>query len=100
MDILQFEVVKEDEFVRLDKYIVSNSDLTRSRIQQLIDEKAILVNGKSEKANYKVKVNDVITLQYPQEVSLEAKPEKMDLDIRYEDQDVIVVNSLSEIDIN
>ncbi len=92
MDVLEFIVLKEDEFTRLDKYIVSHSDLTRSRIQQLIEEQAILVNNKSEKANYKVKVNDVITLKYPQETSMEAKAEKMDLDIRYEDHDVIVIN--------
>lgn len=97
MDIIQLVVIKEEEFTRLDKYLVTHCDLTRSRIQQLIDEGSILVNDKKEKANYKVKVNDMITLKYPDEVSLEAKAEKMDLDIRYEDSDVIVINKAKGI---
>ncbi len=97
MDVIELVVNSEDAFTRLDKYLVANSELTRSRIQQLIDDGQVLVNNKNEKANYKVRINDVITYSLPPEMSMEAKPQKMDLDIRYEDEDVIVINKAKGI---
>lgn len=97
MDVIELVVTSDDAFTRLDKYLVANSELTRSRIQQLIDDGQVLVNNKSEKANYKVRINDVITYSLPPEMSMEAKPQKMDLDIRYEDEDVVVVNKAKGI---
>ena len=86
-------VLEEEALQRIDKYISEKEeDLSRSRVQQLLQDKSIFVNGKESKANYKVKANDHITACFDDEVELEAKPEKMDLDIRYEDHDVIVIN--------
>ena len=86
-------VLQEDANKRIDKYVAEKEeDLSRSRVQQLLDEKLILVNGQPSKANYKVKENDHIEANFEDEMEMEAKPEPMDLDIRYEDSDVIVIN--------
>lgn len=70
----------------------SFTQLTRSHIQQLIKAKQIQVNGTSVKAKYAVAPGDHIVIKLPKPVSLTAKPEKMPLDIVYEDADVLVVN--------
>ena len=68
------------------------SDYSRSQIKQLLDGGNITVNGKTEKAKYKVKSGDVIRLEEPETKTLELRPENIPLDIVYEDDDVIVIN--------
>ena len=68
------------------------TQLTRSHIQNLIKAKLVQVNGVSVKAKYVVTPGDYIVIKIPKPVSLTAKPEKMPLDIVYEDADVLVVN--------
>lgn len=93
MEERRFKVEKEDELIRIDKYINKQvDDLSRSRIQTLIEEGHVFVNGKVTKNNYKVKENDVIVMEEVADEEMEAKPEKMDLAIVYEDEDVIVIN--------
>lgn len=78
---------------RIDKFLSeASADLSRSRIQNLVKDGCILVNGKPCKSNTKVKTGDQITLEMPEEIALSVEPEEMDLDIRYEDEDVIVIN--------
>ena len=85
-------VVSEDSLERIDKYLTTKTDLSRNRIQELIDQKNILVNDKEIKANYKVKPNDLITITIPEEEAYDIEPINMNLDIVYEDSDVCVVN--------
>lgn len=86
-------LVVEENGIRIDKYLTEKcEDLSRSRVQELIQDGTITVNDKNVKANYKLKSGDVIFIQEVQDKELEAKPEEMDLDIRYEDHDVIVLN--------
>lgn len=82
----------EDAGARIDKYISEQEDLSRSRVQALLAEGSILVNQNAVKANYKVKADDCITAVFNDEMEMEARPEKMELDVRYEDEDVIVIN--------
>lgn len=77
---------------RLDKHIADQTNLTRSFVQHLIDEGCVLLNGSACKANTKVKENDCIEIEYIDDQELEAQPEEMALDVRYEDHDVIVIN--------
>ena len=87
------ETVVEMQNGRLDK--VSSeifSDYSRSQIKQLLDGGNITVNGKTEKAKYKVKSGGVIRLEEPETKTLELRPENIPLDIVYEDDDVIVIN--------
>lgn len=83
----------EDEGVRIDKYLADNlEDITRNRIQKLIDEKQIKVNDKDIKSNYKVKENDIIHIVIPEAVEINIQAENIPLDIVYEDEDLLVVN--------
>lgn len=89
---MEYKVIHEN--CRLDKYIAEkNSDLSRAIIQKLITEKKILVNGKKTKNSYKVTTGDVITIEElePKEDTY-LKPQKMDLDVIFEDNDIIIVN--------
>ena len=85
----KFKVEIDD--MRLDNYLSLKTDISRSKIQSLIKEGNILVNEKEEKSSYKVRVDDEITLNYV-ETENHLEPEKMDLDIIYEDSDILVIN--------
>lgn len=87
------ETVVEMQNGRLDKVCSEIfSDYSRSQIKQLLDGGNITVNGKTEKAKYKVKSGDLIRLEEPETKALELRPENIPLDIVYEDDDVIVIN--------
>lgn len=78
---------------RIDKFLSSNLDsLSRSAVQKLIDEGNIRVNFAVVSKNYKVKTGDKVAVVIPEPKTLEAKPENIPLDIRYEDSDLLVVN--------
>ena len=85
-------VVEDNELERIDKYLSVKTDLSRTRIQELIDSNNITVNEKPTKANYKVKLNDLITIEVPEDEAYDIEPVNMNLDIVYEDSDVLVVN--------
>ncbi len=81
------------EGTRLDKYIASFiQNTSRTKVQKAIEEGYVLVNGKQEKSSYNMQPGDVIDITIPKPPAPEAKPEKMDLDILYEDEDIIIVN--------
>lgn len=83
----------ENDVNRIDKAITEKfSELTRSRIQNLIKQGDILVNGKPTVNRYKLSAGDYVQILIPDPKPTEVIPEKMDLDIIYEDDDVIVVN--------
>lgn len=78
---------------RIDKVIFSKCDLSsRSAVQKLIDDGNVFVNSIVITKNYKVKSGDKITLVIPKPRDLEVKAESIPLDIRYEDDDLLVVN--------
>ena len=85
-------VVEENSLDRIDKYLTTKTDLSRTRIQELIDSNNILVNDNPTKANYKVKENDLIVVIIPEEEAYDLEPINMNLEIVYEDSDVCVVN--------
>lgn len=82
---------------RIDSYLIKILDKSRSKIQSLIKNGYITVNGDVVKASYVVKDNDLIVVSDVQEEVISASAEKMDLDIVYEDNDVIVVNKANHI---
>jgi 23S rRNA pseudouridine1911/1915/1917 synthase len=78
---------------RIDKVLsTQNEEWSRSQVQQWIKEGQVLVNGEKIKPNYKCSLGDDITVTIPEPEALDVLPEEMDLDIYYEDADVIVVN--------
>ena len=88
-----FTVTDEYEGMRIDKLISELiSDLSRSYIQKLIDDKLVTCNGKTAKASLKVSELDQIHMDIPPLVMPEILPQDIPLDILYEDNDVIVIN--------
>lgn len=85
-------LIVEENGIRIDRYLSSHSDLSRSFIQKLSEEGKISVNGKQVKSSYKVSINEEIIVEVPEMENLETKPENIPLDILYEDSDLIVIN--------
>ncbi len=85
-------IVTEDEKdIRIDNFLAQKTDISRSKIQSLIKEHQVTVNGNYEKSSYKVQINDEVEYKYILEEK-HLKPEKIDLDIIYEDEDILVIN--------
>lgn len=79
--------------VRLDKYITSFiQNATRNKVQKAIKKGYVLVNGAAEKASYVMQPGDKIEISLPKPPPEEPLPERMDLDIVYEDDHILVVN--------
>ena len=88
--------IEEEINIRIDNYLSNLLDESRSKISKMIKDKYILVNDKEIKASYIPKCGDIISIEEYQEV-MDVVPEKMDLDIVYEDDDVIVVNKANGV---
>lgn len=88
----EYKVINEN--YRLDKYLAEQDEnLSRTIIQKLIQEEKILVNGKKTKSSYKVSGGDIVTIEELEAIEdTYLKPQKMDLDVIYEDNDIIIVN--------
>ena len=80
--------------IRLDKYLSENTEFTRNKIQKLMDNDSILVNGKKVKNSYRVSSDDEITI-IDEEEELNLKAENIPLDVIYEDDDLMVINKPS-----
>lgn len=79
--------------VRIDAFLSEMVEqLSRSAAQQLLEKGGITVNGKAVKKNYKTHDGDEITVELPEPEPVELLPENIPLDIRYEDEDVVVIN--------
>ncbi len=88
-------VVKTETKERLDKYLSSNTKYTRSRVEKYIDEGKVVVNGRIERASYKVQNGDVINISEADIAENRVHGEDITLDILYEDKYLIVVNKPS-----
>lgn len=89
----KFIVESEQEGVRIDQFLTKKvPDISRSRIQKLIEQGNITVQDKQIKPNYKVRQGDVVRVDLPEPVVLDVKPEDIDIEILYEDEDIAVVN--------
>jgi len=93
MENLEFIVSEAQNGLRFDKLCVEIlPDLSRTRIQELIANGFITINDLEVKANTKVRTNDIISAEWPEDEELKVEAEEMDLDVLYEDKDLIVVN--------
>ena len=89
----EFLVSWEEEGERIDKYLSALCpDLSRSYVQKLLKSGNVLVDGRQVKASYSIQEGERIFLDVPEAVEPEIEAEPMDLDILYEDKDVILVN--------
>ena len=85
------EIIVEINDERIDTFLAKTLDISRSKAAKMIEDN-VLVNNKKVKNSYLVKENDKISITEYEEEEIKAIPEKMGLDIVYEDDDVIVVN--------
>lgn len=93
MEKMEHIIPDEQAGERIDKVLSTlNADWSRTQVQQWIKDGNVLVNGQKPKTNYKCSANDRIEISIPDPEELDVEPEEMDLDIYYEDQDVLVVN--------
>ncbi len=90
----RFEVSASQSPVRIDRYLTAKLEgVSRNKVQNAVKAGNVVVNDKPVKVNYKVRPGDIIRLLLPYAPYRELlKPEPMDLDIVYEDNDVLVVN--------
>ena len=89
----EFVVHKGEKGKRLDLYLSSSfPGHSRNSLQKMIVQGDILVNGKTVSRHYKVKEKDVVTINLPSVKPHKAFPEKIPLNIIYEDKAVIVLN--------
>ncbi len=90
---MEIKVSQSD--IRLDKYLGDNTEYSRNLIQNMLDANYITVNNKKEKASYKVKENDIITIKEGFIKDTDIKPTNIPIDIIYEDNDIMVINKPS-----
>lgn len=93
MENKRIEVLEENVGERLDKLLSEHLlDLSRTQIQQWIKESHVLVNDKTVKPNYRLSIGDVVAVTEPEVEPLNIIAEDLNLEIIYEDADVLVVN--------
>ncbi len=82
-----------DAGTRLDRFVaVHCPELSRSRVQELVDADLILVNGQSAKSSQKLRGGELITVRARPRPAPHAAAESIPLDVLYEDDDVIAIN--------
>ena len=92
-DIISIDYKGEDKVVRLDRFLAEEiPSLTRSRIQKLLEEGRVLTGGRCEKASYKLRTGESVTVEIPDPEPTKIAPVDMPLDILYEDADILIVN--------
>ncbi len=92
MEEYNIKVLKKDKDKRIDKFLAAElKDFSRSYIQKLIEEGKITVSKKEIQNSYRVSEGDQIKV-ISEEKETEIKAVEMELDIVYEDQDIIVIN--------
>jgi 23S rRNA pseudouridine1911/1915/1917 synthase len=91
---LNLVVDKGQEPMRLDKFLTARiENISRNKVQQAIEGGRVLVNNKTVSANYKIRPGDsIVCFSDKQSVGEEIIPEKMPLNIFYEDDDVLIIN--------
>ena len=93
-DTIQFLTVEEeDNGTRCDRFLAGKlPDLSRSRIQELIAEGAVQIDGKTVKSSRKMMEGETVEIRIPDPEVPEIRPEAIPLDILYEDNDLLIVN--------
>lgn len=90
---ITLQVAQTQKPMRLDVYLTQQvENATRNKVQEAIAEHRVLVNGKTVKANYKIKSLDTIQVTFLRPPAPELAPEAIPVDIIYEDNDLMVIN--------
>ncbi len=89
------KILVEENNIRIDKYLTEKTDFSRSLINKMLKDNYILVNNKSVKPSYLVEANDEINIIDGYIKDTNVKAQKMNLDIVYEDDYLMVINKPS-----
>lgn len=92
---LEFTVDSENVGTRLDAYLATALDVSRSTAERLLEQGNVSVTGGNAVKNYRLRGGEQISVTLPDPVPAEAQPEDIPLDIVYEDEDIVVVNKPS-----
>ena len=85
----------QEENIRLDQYLSNNLDISRSKIQKLLKQDKIIVNGNIEKSSYLVKIGDIIEIDSELDFSIKIEAKNIPIDIVYEDEFLMIINKES-----
>ena len=88
-------IVEDNEGIRIDSYLSEKLELSRSKVQKLIKEDKVKVNGKIVSNSYLVKTDDEIIVDDNLDYSINVEAEDIPLDIVYEDDDLLIINKES-----
>ena len=88
-------IVEDKEGIRIDSYLAEKLELSRSKIQKLVKEDKVFVNGKVVNASYLVKLGDSIEVDDELDYEIHVEAENIPLNIVYEDDDLLIINKES-----
>lgn len=89
------KIVVEEENIRIDTYLANKLNISRSKVQKLIKDQKILVNGNSTTNNYLVILGDTIDVNDQLDFEIHLKPQDIDIDVVYENEDLLIINKPS-----
>lgn len=92
---MNYIIDNEKDLVRIDKYLIDKLSISRSKVQEMIKQNLVLVNGKNTKNSYILKLNDKLEIIGSLKHETKVKEEKIPLDIIYEDDYLMVINKPS-----
>jgi 23S rRNA pseudouridine1911/1915/1917 synthase len=93
LNVLNFKISSDHASLRLDAYLASQIDgWSRARLQRLIENEDVLVNGKSSKPSYKLREHDEVEVELNAPAVDAFVPENIPIEIVYEDETLVVVN--------
>ena len=87
--------VIDNEGLRLDSYLAQELNLSRSKIQKLIKDGKVEVNGRVVSSSYSVKLDDQIMVNDEMDYEINVEAEDIPIDVVYEDEDLIIINKKS-----
>lgn len=93
LDVLELRPERADNNMRLDRFVAQSvPDLSRSYVQQLIEDGNVLVDGFVRRPSFKMTTGEVVTVAVPPPAEFDLEPEEIPLDVVYEDADVLVID--------
>jgi 23S rRNA pseudouridine1911/1915/1917 synthase len=96
MEVLRFTLDESVRGKRLDHVLVGVvPQLSRSRLQALVKEGAVLLNGKAFKSSWELSGGELLEVTIPDDKPSEALPQDLPLDVMYEDEHLAVLNKTS-----